>query len=311
VLRYSASLTRNTTLVAELQNNRLNGVRERGAFLFLRVALDNDRWIGATARSTGDTRTVDVEAGQLAPQGEGVGWRVAVNADARPGQVSTSSAAAVQWNLAPATLEFYGNTPLGGPGAQYTEFAVSGALVGVDGFWGLTRRVSDSFAVARLGVPQPGVEILVNNEVQGRTDSKGQAFLPRIGAFGRQDISVNEKQIGMDFNLPERRRTIVPAYRSGTLVDFAGKKMSAIAGMAWLGTGAQRKPVVSRSWTMTGAGGSLTVETTNAGDFYVEDAQPGQYTGTLESGGKRYACKLEVPAFAEAVLEIKEGLTCD
>jgi outer membrane usher protein len=310
-LRYSTNFGRRTTLAAELQSTRLNGRRENSAYVFLRFDLDGQYWVGSTAKATGNGRTLDVEAGKVLPQGEGLGWRIGANTSAQSGQDASAGFVTAQWNLAPASLEFFGSAPLRGAGGRYTEVAVSGALVGVDGFWGLTRRVSDGFVLARLGVPQPGVEILVNNQVQGRTNEAGNAFIPQIGAFGRQDVSVNEKQLGMEFNLLERRRTIVPAYRSGTVVDFGGKKIRALAGMAWLGTGPHRKPVAARAWELSAGNRTVTVETGSAGDFYLEDVAPGRYTGFLEAGDRRYACRMDVPEFSEVVHELKEGIVCE
>ena len=62
---------------------------------------------------------------------------------------------------------------------------------------------------------------------------------------------------------------------------------------------------------MSGPAGTLNIETGTTGDFYLEDAPPGSYRGMVQVGSRTYACQLAVPDFAEAVLELKEGIVCE
>lgn len=311
LLRLSTSLGRTTTLSAELQASRVNGQREWAGYIFIRSDLGGAHWAGATARATGNARGWDVDVGKQVPYGEGVGYRAGVSTSVQAGAESSYGFLAGSWNLRPATLEFFGTNTLRGPAARYAELAVSGALVGVDGYWGLTRRVDDGFVLARLGVPQAGVEVSLNNQVQGVTDAQGLVFIPQVGSFGRQDLSINDKQLGMQYDIAERRKTIAPAYRSGTVVDFGGRKLSAVAGMAWLLTGGQRTPIAARSWHLQGPAGAVTIETGSAGDFYLENAATGSYRGELQAGQRTATCRLTIPPFDEAVHELKEGIICE
>jgi outer membrane usher protein FimD/PapC len=155
------------------------------------------------------------------------------------------------------------------------------------------------------------VEVSVNNQVQGRTDGRGQLFIPEVGAFGRQDVTINDKQLGMEYNLRQVRRTIAPPFRSGTVVNFGGTRMRAIAGFAWLLAGGRRTPIAARAWELTGPAGSFLVETASAGDFYLENVPPGTYEGALLHQGRSYSCRMTVPDFETAVLELEEGITCE
>src|SRR5205085_713594 len=83
-------------------------------------------------------------------------------------------------------------------------------------------------------------------KVQGKTDAQGNLLIPNVQAFGRQDLTLNDKQLSMEYNLARKRVTIAPAYRSGTVVNFGGTKLRAVAGRAWLGQDGSRKPVASR-----------------------------------------------------------------
>jgi outer membrane usher protein FimD/PapC len=310
-LRMATSIGRRTTLSAELQARRDNGVRDWGAFIFLRRELDGDRWVGSSVHASSGRPQFELDAGKQLNQGEGVGYRLGLATGGQGGAGGVDTSLSANWNLRPVTLEFIGSSPLHGAGGRFAEVAASGALVAVDNYWGLTRKVDDGFVLARLGVPQKGVDVLVNNQVQGTTDANGDLFIPQVTSFGRQDVAVNGKQLGMQFSLPQQRHTISTAYRSGTIVDFGAKQVHAVAGMAWKLVDGRRAPVVSRAWTLKGAGGTLAIETGLAGDFYLEDAAPGQYRGELDEGSHQLACRFEMPQSAEPVVESKEGVICE
>jgi len=188
---------------------------------------------------------------------------------------------------------------------------VAGALVGIAGYWGATRQINDAFVLARLGVPHPGVQILLNGQPQGRTDAQGRLLIPQVSSLGRQELSLDDQGLAIQYTLHEKQRAIAPAFRSGTVVDFGIQRMRALAGTAWQVDGGRRTPVVARAWTLRGASGQLQIETASAGDFYLEDAAPGRYTGTLQGRTRTYACRLTVPPSDEAVQELKEGIVCE
>jgi outer membrane usher protein FimD/PapC len=289
-----------------------NGTRDWAFNVYLRYELEQLRWVGSTARMNKGYRSVDVETGRTVDQGEGLGYRVGTTASTLDGQSQGFAFGTANWNLRNVTLDGTFNQQVHGGKATFVEGGVSGSVVAVGGYLGATRQVSDSFAVARLGVPQRGVEVFVNSQVQGKTDDSGTLLIPNVGAFGRQDVSVNDKQIPMQYNIASRRLTIAPAYRSGTVVDFGARQLHAATGVAWLLQGGQRKAAASMRWSMQAAGGtSLLIETAPDGDFYLEDAPAGSYRGVLEVDGKRYSCRMDIPQFSDAVFEVSEGLLCE
>jgi outer membrane usher protein len=225
--------------------------------------------------------------------------------------LGTTAFGAFDWNLRPATLSLFASSESTGSGSSFLQADLSGALVGMAGYFGPTRQISDAFVLARLGVPQPGVQIFLNNQPQGRTDDQGRLLIPQVSSFGRQEVSLNDQDLGIQYTLHERQRPIAPAFRSGTVVDFGITRMRALAGTAWQVDGGRRTAVAARTWTMSGPAGTLKIETARAGDFYLEDAPPGRYTGTLQGRTRTYACRMTVPASEEAVQELKEGIVCE
>jgi len=310
-VRVSSNLSRRATISADYLSNRTRDGRDWSLNVYLRFELEHQQWVGTTARARPASKGLDLEAGKQLPQGEGIGYRLGVATNSVAGSENAATFVTADWNLKPITLEFNGSSQLKGGNSHYAEAGVSGAVVALDGYIGLTRQVGDGFALARLGVPQKGVDIFLNSQLQGKTNADGMLLIPQVGAYGRQDVSLDDKQMPMQYSLGTKRITIAPAYKSGTTVDFGGRKVRALTGTAWLVRGSERKPVASQSWTVSGEAGRLAIETASAGDFYLEDAPPGYYQGPLEIGGTVYSCRLTVPDFAEAVYEHPQGIVCE
>jgi outer membrane usher protein len=306
-VRVATSLARDLWLLGELQTTRVDERSGWAANLYLRKDFDGQRWTSASLRTEPHERRVEAEAGQQLPVGEGRGWRVGTtSAWTQGGRLDGATAwGAVDWNLRPVSLALAASSTLRGPGTSWVQAEVAGALVGLDGYWGLARQVSDAFVLARLGVPQAGVQ------PQGRTDAQGRLLLPQVSSFGRQEVSLADQDLGIQYLLPERQRSIAAPYRGGTVVDFGVTRVHAVAGTAWLVEGGSRTPVAARAWALAAGGRSLAIATGAAGEFYLEDAPPGDYRGTLQARGREHACRLHVPAFEEAVHESKEGIVCE
>lgn len=310
-VRLSSRLGRQSTLHAEY----LRSVGKADSFwnfnVYLRLELERNQWVSGHARASESFRAFEAEAGKQLPEGEGFGYRISTQVANSAGRTTNQASGYATWNLQPASIDVAASTLLGGGKSHYVEAGVSGAVVALDGFVGTTRHVPDGFALARLGVPQAGVDVFLNSQAQGKTDDQGNLLIPNVGAFGRQDVSLDDKQLSMQYNVARKRVTIAPPYRSGTLVTFGGRKLRAVTGFAWLeDASGTRKPIASRSWSLARSDGLLAIETAPSGDFYLEDGPPGRYTGVLRLDGKVYSCGLVIPDFEEPVHELRDGLVC-
>ncbi|HYD75655.1 MAG TPA: fimbria/pilus outer membrane usher protein [Ramlibacter sp.] len=311
-VRMVTSFSRRASLQTEYVIRRTGaGPREWGVNLYLRFDLDGQVWASTSASGGPGNGTLNLEAGRQLTDGEGVGWRAGTQSQFGD-HASHFGYASANWNLRPFSLDFNGSSQLTGGRARFVELGISGAVVAVDGFAGLSRRVNDSFALARLGVPEPGVDIYLNNQWQGKSDEQGNLVIPQVGAYGRQDVSINDRQLPMQYGIAHKRMSIAPAFKSGSVVDFGGRRQRAFIGLANAGPG-PGDPIRSRAFPMARVGATETVriETSPAGEFYLENAEPGRYAGTLDVDGRKLSCRLELPDDPEVVIELKEGVTCD
>lgn len=310
-LRLSTYVTPRVSAHAEYQAIRTGEERAWSMNFYLRFDLDRQRWASASMRSTREGRSLDIDTGTQVPQGEGVGWRAGVSTTHAQGQDTAFGYGSLNWNLRPATVELNTIAQVRGGRSHFIEAGLSGAVVALPGFVGMTRQVSDSFALAELGVPQAGVDVSLNSQLQGRTDAQGRLLIPQVGAFGRQDVSIDDKQVPMEIALAANRVTISPPYKSGVVVSFAGRRIRAITGKAWLLQQGRRTVIASRALQLDSPAGPVRLETTQAGEFYLENITAGRLLGRNDIDGKAYSCRLDVTDSQETVQESEEGLICE
>jgi outer membrane usher protein len=143
------------------------------------------------------------------PMGEGYGYRLQTRSD-NAAQASLS----LQNNFATSTLELAQSQ-----GISATRLGVSGgvAFLGGDGF--LSRRIDQSFAVVRIP-DYPNVRVLTDNQPAGRTDTEGNALIPRLRAYDINVISIDQRDLPMDAQIDALKVEAVPYFRSGMDVPF-------------------------------------------------------------------------------------------
>jgi outer membrane usher protein len=309
--RAATAFSTRATLFAEYLRTRSSQFADAWAFnVYLRYELEPQRWVGTTVRGSAGYRAVEAEVGKQVPQGEGVGYRVGSLLAHDASGTRAFEYGNATWNLPHFSLDAHASGHSGGGGSSYGELAVEGAVVALDGYVGATRSVPDSFALARLGVRQAGVDIYLNSQVQGKTDADGNLLIPNLGAFGRQTVTLDDKQLSMEYSVARTRAIIAPPYRSGSLVAFGGRKLRAVTGRVWLLKDSGRQPAALVGLELTGPEGRVSIETAPSGEFYLEDAPPGHYSGVLVIARKSYSCEMNIPPFSEAVHEVRDGLAC-
>ena len=133
--------------------------------------------------------------------------------EARSGGAEQASLS-LQNQLASSTLELAQN-----PGGTAARWSASGAVALMAGEAFLSRRIDQSFAVARVA-DYPNVRILVDNQSAGRTDQNGRALLPRLRAYDLNLISIDQRDLPIDARIDALRLEAVPYWRSGVEVVF-------------------------------------------------------------------------------------------
>jgi outer membrane usher protein len=64
------------------------------------------------------------------------------------------------------------------------------------------------------------MQVYVDNQPVGRTDSKGRVLLDRLLPYQPNEVSIDPTELPMDTTLSSQKMTVTPAYRSGVSVKF-------------------------------------------------------------------------------------------
>ncbi len=119
---------------------------------------------------------------------------------------------------------------------------VEGSVVAAGGDVFFANRVDDAFAVVKAG--GPNVDVSVNNRRVASTNSRGRAFVPYLQSYQNNTVSIDPTNLPLDLQPDATQSVVIPADRSGTVVDFGVKKVAA-ATISLIGPDGKPLPVGS------------------------------------------------------------------
>ena len=309
-LTYSRRITDPATLFASYRKTRdVTSVDE--IFVGVTYNLAPDVAVSGSVTRVDDTMTETVQAQKYVPAGEGYGFRA--RADRRDGGVEpgTGFNPFVQYNgrYAVLTGEYRGQYPDRGESRSSYQLTASGGLAAVGGLVGLTRPVTDSFGVVAVD-NLAGVRVLVSNQELGRTDAKGRVFVPALGSYYENQVSIDDKDIPIDYTVDEVLKYVSPPLRSGSVIRFGVRKFQAVTGLLSVRAGEAVRPAEYLEVRLALPGTALVFPTGKRGEFYLENVPPGTYRAAFDADGKTCEFDLTVPASAEVVVDLG-GIVCE
>lgn len=194
-----------------------------GMLLGLSMPLGDAMSASSSASLGSPTPSGNIEVSKSERAAGGWGWRVGA------GGVG-GEAPAVNWLAAAsyrgmAARAAAGVRSLNGQTSASAE--LSGAIVAAGGGVFLTRRFSDAFAVVDAGAPD--VVVKSENAEVGRTNGAGKLLIPDLRSWQVNHLSIDTENLPLDMEAEETRKVVVPAGRSGVVVDFGVSEIGAAA----------------------------------------------------------------------------------
>lgn len=197
----------------------LNAIETRGdapdrvVSAFFSLPLSGRRQAGSSVESRSD----GVHFGAWASDRHGdphAGWDWRARVGRDPDGHQAQAVASLSGRL--ARVEMAGRTMR--PGGSSVGLRVDGAVVVAGGGFFLSRRVEDAFAIVDAGAP--GVEIHAENRPVGRTGRSGRMLVPDLRAYEDNRLSIDPEALPLDAAMDATQRSVRPAHRAGTRVDF-------------------------------------------------------------------------------------------
>lgn len=248
-----------------------------------------------------------VQLAKNPPIGEGWGYRLQMERQQGESIRTDSISPYVQYNGEHGTYsaQYFSERSNDGTRSSNHEFAVAGAIAYVDGNIGFTRPIYDAFAIVDLdGVPN--VRVYQNNQLAGRTQADGRLFIPNLGAYAENEISVQDSDVPIDFSLAQKTIYISPLARSGSSVKFRAPRQQAVTGKLVFDDNGQISPAEYFALKIESQGQTLTTPTGQGGEFYFENLSPGQYSGQLKKNTRYCTYNFVIPANKQVLLELGE-----
>ena len=231
----------------------------------------------STRSSTqGNSRELIATAQKNLPVGEGHGYRL----EARDSG-DTRGAYTYQNNVGTYTAEA---ASVGGETATRVDVRGGVALLGSTPY--LSRWISESFGLARVA-GFPNVRVYADNQLAAKTDASGDAILPRLRAYERNQIRIDARDLPLNAQVDSLRVEAVPYFRSGVLAAFPVRRANGALFRVLLENG---QPLPAGA-TVTLGEGKTEFPVANEGEVYVTDLAP---QNRVIARWKHQACEFDL-----------------
>ena len=270
---YSLGISKSTSLFATAQATRQIDTTYT-LYVGLNFSLASN--VRGAAQYT-KTRTTDAETIQVQkdiPLGEGVGFRAALNRQESTTSQIYSLNPYVQYNSRYGIYAL--DSSLRNEDGRITEVynvSASGSIVYAGGFWGISRPVSDSFAFV-MADGLKGVNVQANNQDIGKTDASGRMIIPTLASYNYNQITLDTRNIPMDFDVSRVSEKLSPSLWSGSCVSFDARKVRALSGTLYVQSGDKKAPLEYVDIMLKVGKKEVSFPTGKGGEFYLENSLP-------------------------------------
>lgn len=188
---------------------------EATAALSLSMSLGNRTYARANiGRDYKGDRTATVFVGR--PIGEKItDYGYGVQVEEYRGNVVASASGDYRSRYGKAGIEVQTGTT-----GTFARGSFEGAIVMAGGTIAAGNTINDSFALVDLGVAD--VPVYLQNRKVSRTNGRGRALVPGLSSHRRNRVSINVNELDEKATVGVTAMDVVPARRSGLLVDFNG-----------------------------------------------------------------------------------------
>lgn len=187
------------------------------------------------------------------------------------------------------------------------QVSTSGSIITAGGALGFSRPVRDSFAVVQIDDIE-GVTVYQNGQEIGKTDSSGRAFVTDLSSFFDNQININDREIPIEYSIPNVSLTISPPHRSGSLVQFEAEKLQAFFGKLGYKKEDGYEPIEFALIRITVKGDVFLFQTGRGGEFYIENLKPGLYRAVTDNLKKPCSFDIIIPRGEDVLVDLGEQI---
>jgi outer membrane usher protein len=295
-VRSDLSIGRGIALLCSATLTSRGGSTTIGGLALFSFALGARDTVQTSVQASGGAVTGSAGAARSLPVGPGYGYRAEASAGA--GEPRGAGAVQLQTGFGRYEATFERSGP-----AQRAAVSAAGGVVLIGGRVFLSRPVDDAFALLRVpGVA--GVRGYLENHEVGRTDARGDLFVPALLPRYGNRLSIRASDVSMDYDLGKLERLVAPPRKGGLVARFAAERIRAVTGRLAVENGGSDEVPSFGEVVATGRGGAFRSPTTSDGRFFLERLAPGAYAAEVVWSGGRCRFALDVPEASAGVRDL-------
>jgi outer membrane usher protein len=135
------------------------------------------------------------------------------------------------------------------------------------------------------------VPILLNNQIAGRTDQRGQLILPRLNAYQPNEVRVEADELPADARIGKDRDIVVAPFRSGVKIEPDVKRVTSALVRLRTSKGA---PVPAGALVRVEPDAQAT-NVAQRGEFFISGT-PGRKRASVEFRDRSCSIEFDLPA---------------
>jgi len=293
-VNYSRTLYKSISLFATGSATRItNEDTNYSGFIGLNFSLtDKVRGSAQANFGSGDVNSEIVQIQKDMPVGEGLGYRATINRSETSDNTTTSFNPYLQYNARYGIYSVDARIQDSSSGSSETyNLSAAGSAVYVGGFFGLSRPVNDSFGVVLLNKPVPGAAVFNNGEEIGKTGSSGSMIVPTLVSYGQNKMTLDTKNIPLDYSVTDVNKTISPSLWSGCCVYFDVKQLRSLTGHLYVQKEGKKTPLEYVEVSLNVGERKITFPTGKGGEFYVENSLPEDVSTDKAPAADKQSCR--------------------
>jgi len=180
---------------------------------------------------------------------------------------------------------------------------IAGAVVAIGDRVMPSQPLGASFGLVRAG-GVPGVEVSLSNQLLGQTDARGDFVLGQLTAYYGNPVSINERDIPVDYRIDATKEYVAPPYRGGTVVSFPVRPVRSFVGklqVVMLG-----KTVIPSfgQLTMDAEGRSFISPIGRDGAFFLDSPPLGRYPARIDFENGTCAFTINIPDLGQPFVRL-------
>lgn len=294
----STRLAARATAVAMVALDRQGGRTDRSLTAGITMAVGGRATASVNLERRQGRTSAATELHRPLPVGPGLGYRVRMaGGDGMPGRLGSG---AVQYQNQFGRIEASDDVIAG---IQSRRLSLAGGLVGIGGALVPSRPVDSSYALVRVPGAS-GVRAFANNQPVGRTNRRGDIFVPNLLPYYGNRLSIADQDVPLDYAISEVERTVAPPYRGGSLVVFRAAQVQPVMGLVVLSVDQQMVVPAFGEVTLVTPLGEQTSPLGRSGEFYFENVPVGRHVATVRYNDLTCTLQLSMPSSPDPVVRL-------